>query len=119
MWRYMYSMESKEGRGWFSPENAEGYDTYTKNFPFYRATSRDLVEFAQLQKGMSVVDLGCGTGVTTREILNVLGTTNIVYAVDYSPSMCKFAKKNVRDFFNVEFIQAAAENFHQNMLEQA
>jgi ubiquinone/menaquinone biosynthesis C-methylase UbiE len=39
----------------------------------YRATSADLVRFADVRQGQRIVDLACGTGVTTEEILKVIG----------------------------------------------
>ena len=39
----------------------------------YRDTSRDLVERLDLDPAATVLDLCCGTGATTEELLKVLG----------------------------------------------
>ena len=55
--------------------NPAPYDAYARAYPGYRETSRDLIALAlpAAAAGARVLDLACGTGATTREILAVLG----------------------------------------------
>ncbi len=61
---------------WGEDDNARRYDAYVRQYPNYQETSRDLVALALPPADASVsdaavLDLACGTGATTREILAV------------------------------------------------
>jgi len=45
----------------------------------------------------TILDVGCGTGNLTRALLDRLGPTGRVVAVDISPRMIEVAKRKVRD----------------------
>ena len=45
---------------------------------------------------MTILDLACGTGVSTKEILKNLGETGKIYAVDFSEAMLNLAKKEIK-----------------------
>ena len=96
---------------WSGPENARLYDRWARRFPMYRQTSADLVRVAGLASGESVVDLCCGTGITTEEALKRLGPDGRVFAVDGSREQLEVAKQNVRDQ-RVRFVCTPAESFH-------
>jgi hypothetical protein len=55
--------------GWDDDLNAELYARFTRDYPFYAATSRDLAERASLPGALLVVDLGGGTGATAAVLL--------------------------------------------------
>jgi len=59
----------------------------------------DLVHLANLEKGMSVLDLGCGTGHLTNQI-NLSGAT--VLGIDNSQSMISQAENN---YPHLDFVQ--------------
>lgn len=76
----------------FFDESSSTYDEYSK--PQQHA-SHVLIALIRpyLLKGVSILDCGCGTGVTTKIILNNLETAS-VYAIDLSePSLHAFQKK--------------------------
>jgi ubiquinone/menaquinone biosynthesis C-methylase UbiE len=95
---------------WDSDETAAGYAAFTAKFTMYQDTSRDLVELAGLAPGAAVVDLACGTGVTTQEILAVLGQGGRVTGVDRSAAMLAVAGRSVTDE-RVSWVRAIAEEF--------
>ncbi len=97
---------------WNDPATAVAYDRYSKNFDSYQVTSRDLVQLAGVGPGSRVVDLACGTGVTSRAVLAVLGDSGHLYAVDGSAAMLALARENVQAV-NVTFFQANAESLHE------
>jgi trans-aconitate methyltransferase len=97
---------------WDSDETAAGYAAFTGEFAMYRDTSRDLVELAEPAPGAAVVDLACGTGVTTQEILAVLGQDGRVTGVDRSAAMLAVARRSVTDR-RVSWVRASAEEFDQ------
>ena len=90
-------------------KSAEIYNKYGLTFPQYKKTNKFITEIAPIKHGQIVIDLACGTGLTTKYILRKLGTTGKVYAIDFSPEMIKQAKNNI-DSKNVEFIIDSAEN---------
>lgn len=73
------------------------YDQFAREHALYRETSRDLVELADIDDAGMVVDLACGTGVTTEAILTRLGPTAKVIALDGSDAMLSVAKSRVTD----------------------
>ena len=97
------------GDGWGEDDNARRYDAYARVHPIYRDASRDLISLAGLPADAAVVDLACGTGVTSREILAVLGPGGRLTGVDQSPAMLAVAARSVADP-RASWIQARAEN---------
>jgi ubiquinone/menaquinone biosynthesis C-methylase UbiE len=93
-------------------ENAQRYNTYALKFPTFRETSRDLVELADLSTGMVVMDLACGTGITTEALLEQVGETGRILAVDASPAMLEIARTRIHAA-NVTFLNSPAEQLGQ------
>jgi SAM-dependent methyltransferase len=82
---------------WNDPQNAELYDLFTRKHRLYRDTSDDLVDLARIQNAALVVDLACGTGVSTEVILERLDSTARVIAIDGSEAMLQIARRRVPD----------------------
>jgi SAM-dependent methyltransferase len=112
----MPSSEWTEIDIWGEDDNAVRYDEFAQLYPSYRETSRDLVALANPARDATVLDLACGTGATTTEILSVLGPDSKVVAVDKSPAMLRAAASSVRDR-RVQWIQAAAEDIDRHLSE--
>jgi ubiquinone/menaquinone biosynthesis C-methylase UbiE len=94
---------------WADADNARHYAEFTRRFPMYTETSRDLVSRAGLSAGDVVVDLCCGTGATTEVILERLGPLGRVVAADGSAAMLEEARRAVPDP-RVTFVQTVAES---------
>jgi SAM-dependent methyltransferase len=112
-------MSSSERTGidiWGEDDNAARYDEFARLYPSYRETSRDIIALANPARDATVLDLACGTGATTAEILSVLGPGGKVVAVDKSPAMLKVAAGSVGDR-RVQWVQAAAEDFDRHLSE--
>ena len=90
--------------------SAKIYCIEAEKISFYQTTNRELVTAAQLQPGMSIVDLSCGSGSTTRRILASLGDRCTIYAVDLSEEMLWQAKQTIANQ-SVSFIHASADDF--------
>jgi SAM-dependent methyltransferase len=106
---YVSGLGQSRGDSWGEDDNAVRYDAFARRYPMYRQTSRDLVMLARLSRSAAVLDLACGTGATTAEILSVLGPGGRVVGVDMSPAMLMVAARRIPDR-RVEWIRAAAEN---------
>jgi ubiquinone/menaquinone biosynthesis C-methylase UbiE len=82
---------------WADPRSAELYDRFCSEHDMYRLTSRDLVGLARVSDAALVVDLACGTGVTTEAILSEASASAEVVAVDASEEMLRIARRRMRD----------------------
>ena len=66
--------------------NAEGY---TKDFQFVHKYGEDVLNLIDAEKGMKILDLGCGNGALTRKIADI-GVEAI--GMDASMEMLNVAK---------------------------
>lgn len=96
---------------------AKKYDNYAAKYPLYKKTSQFLVKISDIRKGMSIVDLACGTGVTTTEILKKLGTSGKIINIDLSKEMLGIARKKNKQK-NVSFVQLPAEDISTMIKEK-
>jgi SAM-dependent methyltransferase len=79
----------------FSETTAAGYEGFMGRWS--RLLAPQFLNFARLQGGMHVLDLGCGTGSMSREILNRVGDDGKVCGVDISSSFIEHAKESISD----------------------
>jgi SAM-dependent methyltransferase len=119
----METLPGPVGDSWGEEDNARRYDAYTREYPNYRETSRDLAALAlpSAAAGVAdaaVLDLACGTGATTREILAVLGPHGRVTGVDQSAAMLAVAAASIGDP-RAAWIQARAESVDQHVTKPA
>ena len=71
------------------------------------------IERSGIKPGMTVIDLGCGSGAFTTFVARVVGEQGRVYAVDIQPEMLqqlerKLARPENQDIINIEMRQASA-----------
>ncbi len=81
------------------------YDSINPIF-YSKEMRRTVIDMAEIKKGDKVLEIGCGTGFTTEEIVRRIGE-NYVFAVDITPEQMK---KAVRKFPKVNFVRGDAEN---------
>ena len=75
----------------------------------YGPGARELLLRAGIQRGMSVVDLGCGVGMTTQLLAELVGPTGEVVGVDYSAAQVEQARALLpTGLSNVRVIEASA-----------
>jgi len=75
----------------------------------YGPGARELLLRAGIQRGMSVVDLGCGVGMTTQLLAELVGPTGEVVGVDYSAAQVEQARALLPPgLSNVRFVEASA-----------
>jgi len=72
-----------------------------------------LIERSGIKEGMTVLDLGCGSGAFTPFVARVVGEQGKVFAVDVQPAMLKQLERNLskpenQDIKNIEMKQASA-----------
>lgn len=75
----------------------------------YGPGARQVLERAGIQRGMRVADLGCGTGMTTQLIAELVGPGGTVVGVDYSAAQVDQARALLpANLTNVSFVEASA-----------
>jgi len=75
----------------------------------YGPGARKLLLRAGIQRGMSVVDLGCGVGMTTQLLAELVGPTGEIVGVDYSAAQIEQARALLPpELTNVRFVEASA-----------
>lgn len=75
----------------------------------YGPGARELLLRAGIQSGMRVVDLGCGVGMTTQLLAELVGPTGEVIGVDYSAAQVEQARALLPvGVSNVRFVEASA-----------
>ncbi len=76
----------------------------------FQSTAK-LIKLVNINKGNTVLDLACGSGVVTKEIQNIVGATGYVVGVDTSITAIKIAKKWNERKSNLDFVNVDAEKF--------
>ncbi len=110
----MSGAEASAPDSWGQDDNARRYDAFTREYTIYQETSRDLIALATPRADSAVLDLACGTGATTREILAVLGPDGTVIGVDKSAAMLAAAASSVADP-RVTWIHGLAETIGRHL----
>lgn len=76
---------------------------------FYTTREERLISFAQLKKTHRVLDIGCGSGTITRNILRTVGCTSI--GIDVSEECIKYAsEKSIQEGLASDFLVGSIES---------
>src|SRR5690606_1701174 len=87
-------MEEGRWRGW---DNAEIYERFVRERRIYAWLNERLVERAAPERARRVLDLGCGTGATTRAFLRRLPAGGEIVGIDASREMVEVARAATLD----------------------
>ena len=74
---------------------------------------RQVIEALNLKPGLTVADLGSGSGYFTRRFIEAVTETGKVYAVDVEPEMLKYTEESIVHMhrsYTAEFILARPDN---------
>lgn len=80
-------------------------DKYTRDFSFVHQYGNDVIGLMDVQKNMTILDLGCGNGSLTERLSKVCMK---VIGLDASADLLQVARRN---YPNLKFIQSDATNF--------
>lgn len=83
--------------GWDEGTTAEAYAAFTRDFPMYGATSRDLARRAGLASSSLVVDLCGGAGATAEAILDLVPMQARVISLDSAAAMQRVGRHTLTD----------------------
>ncbi|WP_158894037.1 class I SAM-dependent methyltransferase [Amycolatopsis anabasis] len=95
--------------GWDADTTARAYAAFTRDFPMYRATSRDLARRANLTTSRLVIDLCGGTGATAEAILELAPPQAQVLSLDNAAAMQHVGRHTLTDP-RLTWITTPAEN---------
>ena len=78
-----------------------------------------LMARADLKTGQSVLDIGCGTGISSIQTAARVGPSGCVLGADISPTMLESAAARARALSNVQFLNAdvAAHTFERGAFD--
>ncbi len=96
---------------WFDIENAQVYEKYAQNHSLYRKTGQRLLALASLPSNTTIVDLACGTGVVTEQLVQMVPNSHQIIAIDGSTAMLEIARRKPL-LAAVQFHQSRAEEIH-------
>jgi len=85
---------------------AGSYDTGIVSI-FFKKCNRKICQLVNLQDGMKVLDVGCGTGSLLKE-LSQSGRELNLYGIDLSPEMINGARVKLKDVEHVELYERSA-----------
>lgn len=102
--------------GWDDEHNAELYAQFTRDYPFYTDTSRDLATRADLAHARVVVDLCGGTGITASTLLESMPPQGRIISLDSAPAMQTVGRRYLDDP-RITWVTAAAEDIAEHITE--
>ena len=98
-----------------APETTQGY-SFSKfaSLDFYAEVNTATLDLAEIGKHHRIVDLSCGNGGITKQILERLEDAKhtVIYAIDHSASALRDAKENIgeRKDAAIKYIQGEVQN---------
>ncbi len=93
---------------WDTPENARLYRAYTEEHRMYRDMSDRLVALCDVHPGMTVLDLGCGTGATVDALYRAHADAARIVALDGSEAQLAIAREHAPST-SIEYLCSPAE----------
>lgn len=100
--------------GWDDDTTAESYAAFTRAFPMYSASSRDLVSRVYLTDSRQIVDLCGGTGATAEAILALAPPDAKVISLDNAAAMQRIGRRALKDP-RLSWVGAPAEDLAEHV----
>lgn len=100
--------------GWDEDSTAEAYAAFTRDYPMYSATSRDLAHRARLTDSRLVVDLCGGAGTTAAAILQLVSDQARVLSLDNAAAMQRVGRRTLTDP-RLTWVTAPAEDVAEHV----
>lgn len=77
-------------------QSADIYRAFEEKHHFFYALTQKLAEWMELKNGATILDIGCGNGVSC-EALHERYQQSVIYGIDLSEAMITDAKKRIHD----------------------
>ena len=91
--------------GWVDSLDKKGLRSY-----YLRLGQRDVISLLNIKEGMSILDIGCGTGWALGQAASLIENKGLFYGVDLSDKMIERAKENFKTKEYFHFIKANSES---------
>ncbi len=98
--------------------SAELYEEFEKKHGLFEDLTSRLVEIMGAEQVRRVLDVGCGTGISTYCLYKNFGDGCTYYALDISEKMLEYAKKKYSNYHNFVFVHGDAENLSDLFMEK-
>jgi phosphatidylethanolamine/phosphatidyl-N-methylethanolamine N-methyltransferase len=98
----------------FAMEALADFRTVGAVAPSSRYLTRAMVDPLPLRRAQVVVELGCGTGVVTRELLNEMPRNAVLLAFEINPRFSRYLRERISDP-RLVVITTSAENVREEV----
>ena len=85
--------------------------SYKKNSEYQQKDGLELLSKLPIKKGMTILDMGCGTGYLSSVLAEHVGPSGSVLAVDPDLERLKVAKETYGDIPNLKFVEGSTDDF--------
>ncbi len=90
-------------------QSAAAYDAFESKHHLFETLTRRLCELIAPLEPARVLDVGCGTGISTLALHNSLPYSPVIYAIDISESMLGQARERCKGIPGIYFVRGDAE----------
>lgn len=94
-------------------QSAAIYDVFEGKHRLFETLTRKLCELNEPFRPKRVLDVGCGTGISTLCILKSLNNSSSIYAIDISEPMLVRARERLKGIDDVYIVRGDAEKLTQ------
>lgn len=98
--------------------SAEHYERFEKKYHLFENLTVKLIEMMGGDEANRVLDVGCGTGISTFCLFKNYGTGCSYYGLDISDNMLDIARDKYSSYDNFIFVTGDAEHLHEHFLEK-
>ncbi len=96
-------------------KSVQSYESYEQKYGRFRQLTYELAKICGIQEGMTVCDIGCGTGASTLALAELVGEDGRVVGIDFSDEMLKAARAKMKNLANTKFISCDAERLDEKI----
>ena len=93
----MHQQEGQAYKEWIAGVFGRGADNYSQIGPqFFQHFGRNLVDYADIPEGATVLDVACGRGASLLPTCELVGTSGRVVGIDISADMVNETREEIR-----------------------
>jgi ubiquinone/menaquinone biosynthesis C-methylase UbiE len=74
------------------------YEDFENRFGLFEHLTEHLITQTSTSTGQTIIDVGCGTGISTLPLVQTIGPAGSIYAIDLSEAMLERAKYRLKDY---------------------
>lgn len=116
--QYMFNKRFKDAVERNFNESVDRYDAFEEKHHLFETLTNRLSELTAIETPERVLDVGCGTGISTFALQKAFPGPPIVYAIDISEKMLARARDRCKGLENIYFVQGDAEHLSSYFKEK-